>query len=66
MTAADTLAPRQPDDRAVTGIWDGSIPPGGYVCAVPVPDGWVHPKVGPVCAYPVESEPCPVHAGGTS
>lgn len=28
--------------------WDGSVPPGGYVCAI--------------CRVPVESEPCPDHS----
>lgn len=28
-------------------VWDGSVPPGGWVCAV--------------CRTPVESEPCPAH-----
>jgi hypothetical protein len=60
MTAS---APRWPaDEDEPRGIWDGSIPPGGFVCAVPVADGWVHPTAGPICAMPVESEPCPEHA----
>lgn len=29
-------------------VWDGSLPPGSYVCSV--------------CGQPVESEPCPEHA----
>ncbi|WP_067825892.1 hypothetical protein [Actinomadura kijaniata] len=40
-------------------VWDDSIPPGGYVCAVPgpLPDG--------ICGMPVESEPCPDHTPAT-
>jgi hypothetical protein len=32
-------------------IWDGSVPPGGFICAV--------------CAIPTESEPCPDHQSTT-
>lgn len=43
-------------------VWDGTILPGGYVCAAPVTDG---PSIlvggVQVCGMPVESEPCPEH-----
>ncbi|MEU3282112.1 hypothetical protein [Streptomyces antibioticus] len=32
-------------------VWDGTVPPGGFVCSV--------------CGEPVESEPCFEHAPGT-
>jgi hypothetical protein len=35
-------------------VWDDSVQPGGYVCAVATPDGTQ-------CGMPVESEPCPTH-----
>ncbi|MFI6228577.1 hypothetical protein ACIBCR_14850 [Micromonospora echinospora] len=37
--------------------FDASVPPGGFVCAVPVPD-----RPDGICGMPVESEPCSDHA----
>lgn len=34
-------------------MWDPSVPPGGWVCAVPSTKG--------LCGIPVESEPCTEH-----
>jgi hypothetical protein len=45
-------------------VWSDAVPPGGYVCAAPVPDGVpgvVTPAGERVCGEPVESEPCEVH-----
>lgn len=36
-------------EKDVPHIWDGTIPPGGYVCSI--------------CGTPVESEPCQQHQG---
>lgn len=35
------------DPKAAPDVWDGTLPPGGYVCAA--------------CGQPTESEPCPDH-----
>ncbi|MGI8333429.1 hypothetical protein ACRYCC_26050 [Actinomadura scrupuli] len=43
-------------DRLAPTVWDASVPPGGRVCAAPVPD-----KPGGRCGMPVESEPCAEH-----
>ncbi|MEV0214254.1 hypothetical protein [Micromonospora sp. NPDC050695] len=37
--------------------FDPSVPPGGFVCAVPMAD-----MPGGICGMPVESEPCDVHS----
>lgn len=36
--------------------WSDAVPPGGQVCAVPMPD-----RPDRICGMPVESEPCPEH-----
>jgi hypothetical protein len=44
--------------------WDPTVPPGGYVCAVPAPPGGPGvdlPGGRRVCGQPVESEPCSEH-----
>ena len=41
-------------------VWSDAIPPGGRVCAAPMPD-----LPDGICGMPVESEPCPDHGGGS-
>lgn len=51
-------------DNGLPMIWDPSVPPGGYVCAMPHgPNsfGVVLPDGTRVCGMPVESEPCDLH-----
>lgn len=37
-------------------VWSSAVPPGGYVCAVPVPD-----NPDGICGMPAESEDCTEH-----
>lgn len=58
-TAADLY--KAGNDTAHQGhVWLSEPPPGGWVCATPVPG-----LPGGICGMPVESEPCPEH-GDTS
>ncbi len=48
-------------DEVRPEVWDPSVPPGGYVCAVPD-----ERYPGGICGMPVESEPCTEHHPGVA
>lgn len=55
-TVVDVAAVLGAAERLDVHLWDDRDPPGGWVCAAPMPD-----RPDGYCGMPVESEPCPKH-----
>lgn len=56
LAAATGMADEGPPNGGSPVIHSGAVAPGGWVCAVPVPD-----RPDQICGMPVESEPCTEH-----